>query len=321
MTTTVTLGTALSYLVDCTVSIDAVGTVLHADDAITALLGHEPAELLGTLVWDYLHPEDLPGAAEVFARELEDPGHREANPTVRVRDASGRWRYCEIVCGAFRLEDDGSILLGLRWIGHDEDSGPLAQGLRDLSGPAGFDSRYDCIIIVAPDATVRAIEDRITSLLGYEPSSLLGNSILPYVHPGDLDRAVRAFEAEVANPANRGDTPVVRLLHADGTWRRCEAPGRNRISDPALGGVVIGLRYVGPSAERAASGRVSPRQWSALTAAEQDVVTAVSCGLSNKQIAHDRGKSVRTVEAQLSTIYRKLGIESRAQLVAEAHAR
>ncbi|HEY1075310.1 MAG TPA: helix-turn-helix transcriptional regulator [Fontimonas sp.] len=52
-----------------------------------------------------------------------------------------------------------------------------------------------------------------------------------------------------------------------------------------------------------------------LTPAERRVALRVVDGLSNDEIATDLGRSRRTVEFQLNTIYRKLGLTRRTQLV------
>jgi DNA-binding CsgD family transcriptional regulator len=54
---------------------------------------------------------------------------------------------------------------------------------------------------------------------------------------------------------------------------------------------------------------------SELSAAERDVVQGVLEGLGNVEIAKRRGTSARTVENQLGSIFRKLGVGSRAELV------
>ena len=54
----------------------------------------------------------------------------------------------------------------------------------------------------------------------------------------------------------------------------------------------------------------------ALTQAEQDVLQLMMAGSSNRQIAHARGSSSRTVANQIASIFRKLGVASRAELAA-----
>lgn len=54
----------------------------------------------------------------------------------------------------------------------------------------------------------------------------------------------------------------------------------------------------------------------ALTPAERAVALAVLRGLSNEEVARERGCRARTVAAQLASIYKKLGVVSRAELAA-----
>jgi DNA-binding CsgD family transcriptional regulator len=58
-----------------------------------------------------------------------------------------------------------------------------------------------------------------------------------------------------------------------------------------------------------------------LTASEARVAEAVLSGASNGDVAAAQFVSIRTVEAHLSAIYRKWGLRSRIQLVAELHRR
>jgi DNA-binding CsgD family transcriptional regulator len=61
-----------------------------------------------------------------------------------------------------------------------------------------------------------------------------------------------------------------------------------------------------------------PANWDQLTGAELQVAAALVEGASNQQIAIARGSSVRTVANQVASIFRKLGVRSRADLAATA---
>ncbi|HEY1695349.1 MAG TPA: helix-turn-helix transcriptional regulator [Polyangiaceae bacterium] len=52
-----------------------------------------------------------------------------------------------------------------------------------------------------------------------------------------------------------------------------------------------------------------------LTPAELEVARCAVSGMSNRTIARWRGSSVRTVANQLASVFRKLGVGSRAELV------
>jgi len=77
-------------------------------------------------------------------------------------------------------------------------------------------------------------------------------------------------------------------------------------------------------AERAAreQARISgsrPTRTSQLTETESRVAALVAAGHANKQVAAKLHVTVRTVESNLTSIYRKLGIRSRGQLAATLH--
>ncbi len=72
---------------------------------------------------------------------------------------------------------------------------------------------------------------------------------------------------------------------------------------PTIASVVV--RHLAGEAEQ------TPK--SALTAREMEVLRLVSQGLSNYQVAHRLGLSVRTIEAHLTHIYNKLGVGSRTE--------
>ena len=52
------------------------------------------------------------------------------------------------------------------------------------------------------------------------------------------------------------------------------------------------------------------------TSAEQEIIDAVLQGLTVKEIAEQRGASLRTVTTQLGTIFRKATVNSQAELIA-----
>lgn len=63
------------------------------------------------------------------------------------------------------------------------------------------------------------------------------------------------------------------------------------------------------------SSRPEARIPEALTAAEQDIAARVFLGETTPEIARARGVSRKTVTNQLESIFRKLGVFSRAELV------
>lgn len=73
-------------------------------------------------------------------------------------------------------------------------------------------------------------------------------------------------------------------------------------------GDVVILSFAIPEGERP----------SALSPVESEVVALLLKGYSNREIARLRGTSVRTVANQVASVFRKLGVRSRLELVAHA---
>jgi DNA-binding CsgD family transcriptional regulator len=114
----------------------------------------------------------------------------------------------------------------------------------------------------------------------------------------------------------RGQCLTVLVLGNDRAFRAREVEQLQRIA-PTLRLCEVSRRAWLPAASaahgcRPAAAHVAP----ALTEAEHDVLSYLPLGYSNRQIAHARGNTERTVRNQLSSAYAKLGVGSRAEAVA-----
>src|SRR5205823_11030210 len=62
-----------------------------------------------------------------------------------------------------------------------------------------------------------------------------------------------------------------------------------------------------------------PRERAELSETERRIAALVGLGKANKEIAAELHVTVRTVESNLTRVYKKLGIRSRSQPVAHMH--
>lgn len=150
----------------------------------------------------------------------------------------------------------------------------------------------------------RAQADRLTALIA--------------LHGGDAATALTAFDSAVVGLRTGGF--VLELLRTETErLRALVALGRIREARSVLAATTTRADQVGdPRIQRdleAYRSVVSGDDLrSLLTAAELRVATAVGAGRSNREIATEFFLSVRTVEAQLASVYRKTGVRTRTQL-------
>ncbi|MGC4118954.1 MAG: response regulator transcription factor [Myxococcales bacterium] len=111
---------------------------------------------------------------------------------------------------------------------------------------------------------------------------------------------------------------AVRALQAGADGFLLKEGIGNRL-DTAIDTVVAGQRYIDPSvaADAMLASSQRPRSLEA-SPSELSILRAIGQGLSNTDIAEGRGRSCETIKAQLQSIYRKLGVNSREEAVLEA---
>ena len=101
----------------------------------------------------------------------------------------------------------------------------------------------DLLVLIGEDGTVRDASPSAGPSLGYEAGSKKGTNVFDLVHPDDRSRIASRLGHIMTVP---GLSPPmdVRLLSADGTWRRYEIIANNLLNDPSVDGVVVTARDV-----------------------------------------------------------------------------
>jgi PAS domain S-box-containing protein len=96
----------------------------------------------------------------------------------------------------------------------------------------------DMITVVALDATVLYQAGSVRSVLGHEPSELVGADLGDWVVPDDV--------AQLLSLCRTSDTAGAELnfCHADGSVRACEVRATSLLDHPAWVGVVLNIRDV-----------------------------------------------------------------------------
>ncbi len=100
----------------------------------------------------------------------------------------------------------------------------------------------DAISVIDQELTVRWQSSSLHRLLGVDADAFIGSRLTELVHPDD----VAAVERQLITAAGRSGTATLgaRFRHEDGSWRDIEVVADNRLSDPAVNGIVLSMRDV-----------------------------------------------------------------------------
>lgn len=107
-------GHFLEHATDYIFVIDESGTVQYVTPSVERVLGFDPADVVGSSGFGYVHPDDKETVAEELSVVLEEP-NAEARIEIRGRHADGSWRRLELFGRNF-LDDPavGGIVVNVR---------------------------------------------------------------------------------------------------------------------------------------------------------------------------------------------------------------
>jgi diguanylate cyclase (GGDEF)-like protein/PAS domain S-box-containing protein len=101
----------------------------------------------------------------------------------------------------------------------------------------------DVIWILEASGDVRYVSPSIRRILGWTPEKVVDTTVFDWAHPDDVGRMQSALSRCLKAP-NRTSRMELRLVHADGSWRRVELIGNNLLDEPTVEGVVFNTRDI-----------------------------------------------------------------------------
>jgi diguanylate cyclase (GGDEF)-like protein/PAS domain S-box-containing protein len=244
------------------------GTLEWVSPSVTTILGWHPAELVGSLPWGLVHPDDRDAAVAALAAAA-DVSHPPEPIRLRFRTVAGDYLW---MAGNASHVDEHRIVVSYRLV---DEQVKAEQALEES------ESRYRLMVENAMDlvfsldmkAILQWMSPSVTSLLGFEPSELVGRSGAVIVKPEDLPLLL---DAATAARAGKPASARIRLVCKDGTDRWVEAVPRGLYDDAGeLVGGVIGVRDIGDE--------VAARE-----ALEHEIEFDDLTGLAKRSVALDR---------------------------------
>jgi PAS domain S-box-containing protein len=108
------LGSLVEDNSDAIVLLDQTGTTLYTNQTATRVLGYPVHEVIGRSAFEFVHPEDIPGAHQLFAQVLGQPGIP-VTAELQCRARDGSYHILEAV-GINRLGDPavGAVVVSYR---------------------------------------------------------------------------------------------------------------------------------------------------------------------------------------------------------------
>jgi len=214
------------FVSDIITVFEADGTIRYQSPSVKRILGYDPEALVGTNVFELLHPEDIERGADALVKALSSP--RITRPMVlRWRHANGSWRHLESVGNS--LLDDPKVR-GLVSVSRDVTDRVRAEEMLKEA-----EEKYRMLVEQVPaivyvqelgePSLTLYVSPRVEEMLGWPPGDLIGDHsrLFAMVHPEDRERVI----AE-ATRSLRSDSPFraeYRMVHRDGrvVWVRDEA--------------------------------------------------------------------------------------------------
>jgi diguanylate cyclase (GGDEF)-like protein/PAS domain S-box-containing protein len=216
------LGQVVSNSSDVIGVLEEDGTVRHVSPSVRAVLGYRPEEVVGTGVFDYVHPDDVERALGALAETLATPG---VLPPVefRARRADGAWRHVEVVRNNFLGDRSlAGVVINVRDVTErvrvEEELRALQREYEELLGSV------EAIIWKGEAQTLRFtfVSDQAEVILGYPARCWTEEpSFWPdHIHPEDREWAV-SFCREAVDEKRDHDFEY-RMISSDGSvvWLR-----------------------------------------------------------------------------------------------------
>jgi diguanylate cyclase (GGDEF)-like protein/PAS domain S-box-containing protein len=137
------------------------------------------------------------------------------------------------------------VLVGetVAWVSHRLRGSENALTRSERRFRALVEGSADIITLIGADGNILFETPAVQTTLGFEPTARVGRPARHYIHPEDLFQLGALYGRGVESGGST-ELAVIRLLHADGSYRWCEITMRNLLDEPAVGAIVANVSDV-----------------------------------------------------------------------------
>jgi PAS domain S-box-containing protein len=228
---------ALLSHTDAVVVADGEARLSYASPAAEAITGYAAAEMLGTSVLDFVHPDDREVVAGAFLDAVRD-GSTQRPLQFRIAHADGRTVSVEVQATAmFDVPSVNGLVATVTDI-TDRADPDVASTLSERRFRTLLLGTSDTVTLLDAEGTVIDSLGTEMPTLGRTGDFWPGQSLTELIHPDDLPDALDNLTRVLANPGVEV-AQELRALHADGTWQLIEGTAVNRLDDPDVQAIVL----------------------------------------------------------------------------------
>ena len=203
----------LAFSSDVILILNVEGVISYASPAIERILGYQVDELVGTLGFDLIHPDDVATAADAFAAAFTGTNSPDGLQ-YRVRHRNGTWRWTESYT-TNHLDAPGidGFVVNARDITSRHDANDRLERASQLLASVMGAAASEAIFVTDGTASIVAFSHGAEVLLGYRADEVVG-----VLHPRHFHTELDI--ADVANNLSISADDV--FLHAPPDGRSIE---------------------------------------------------------------------------------------------------
>jgi PAS domain S-box-containing protein len=230
---------------DAIVVLDAQGRLVYATPSGERLTGNRTEDVVGSDIFQYVHPDDRAVVAQSFASIFDPTDTDEPNIPLqfRVVHNDGSVRYVEAI--STNLLDEpavNGVVVNIR---------DLTDSAVALSALEITENRFrrmvenisDTITLLDADGRVVQSTGNLKSIMGYPLGFWDERNVFDLIDPDDAERVTESFDRLRESPG-ADMSGEMRVRAADGSWVDAEVYAVNLLHDPDVAAVVLTTRNI-----------------------------------------------------------------------------
>jgi PAS domain S-box-containing protein len=198
------------------------GRFLYVSPSMRAL-GHDPEQMVGRPVFEYVHPEDLERMRST-RNSFFDGGDPQEGATFRLRVLTGAGDYRLFESRPHMIRNAEGEATALEAVMRDvTDAVAAEEALKTSEARYRLLSEHmsDVVSVLGADGVFRYLSPSVRDIVGYAPEELVGKPSVTIVHPEDAERVRSTFVAHrEQGPGAETFKVEFRVVRKDGsvTW-------------------------------------------------------------------------------------------------------